>query len=460
VPSPYSEVIKLMTEPILEHIDVLPKALFFFLEGNKDGIFMHHGISDKGYHRIERLKKIKHLLYPGPTWKEKLIRQGIPAEKIHIVGWPRLDPIFQGKIKYTPGEKKRIAWCPTHNAIPEISSYPEFEKHLDIFSDKYEVISSVHPARRQDRKTSLDVLVNADVVISDTSSILYEAMAIGKPVILLDFMVKDGVMSRLKGTFEEDIYREEIGYHAKSLEELPEIVELALEKGIDDKARKFIDGIFPPELRGKSGEATAKILKELMVTMSFNCPHFVGEFKDYVKSLEGVESILEVGAFSGELMDAVGGMGIDVNPRREDVDKRDIRKFKGKRRDLVFSSGLIEHYSPEEAVEVLRAMAKASNKYVLTYVPNTNCKAYRQAKAKTKASWKDELDFTPETLAELHEKAGMTVIDKGTAAAEWAKRFGPEPNEGYLVYVLARTKNHKKEGANNAMEKNRRTKNI
>jgi hypothetical protein len=169
--------------------------------------------------------------------------------------------------------------------------------------------------------------------------------------------------------------------------------------------------------------------------MSFNCPKFINEFKNYVETLE-VGSILEVGARSGELMEAVGATGIDIDPRRDDVYKADIRKFKGKRRELVFSSGLIEHYPEDEAIEILQAMAKASNKYVLTYAPNTNCKAYRNAKARTKASWKDELDFTPETLAELHEKVGLTVIDKGVAAQEWAKRFGSEPSEGYLVYCL------------------------
>ncbi|MBA1335844.1 MAG: hypothetical protein HPY66_1662 [Firmicutes bacterium] len=175
---------------------------------------------------------------------------------------------------------------------------------------------------------------------------------------------------------------------------------------------------------------------------TFNCPSFIEEFKNYVLSLEGAKSILEVGALSGELMDAVGADGIDLAPQREDVRQGDIRKlsslpqFKGKY-DLVFSSGLIEHYSEEDAIKVLKGMAKASNKYVLTYAPNTNCTAYINAKAKTKAEWKDELDFTPETLAELHEKAGLTVIDKGISAAEWAKRFGPENSEGYLVCVLA-----------------------
>jgi len=172
----------------------------------------------------------------------------------------------------------------------------------------------------------------------------------------------------------------------------------------------------------------------------FNCPNFIQEFKDYVTKLE-VEKILEVGSLSCELKDAVGADGIDTNPQRDDVTKADIRTFKPRKKyDLAFSSGLLEHYTKEEAVEIIKAMAGVIRKggYVLSYVPNSGCLAYRSAKAKTTATWKDELDYTAGELAELHEQAGLEVVDKGLAGKEWAKRFGPEESEPYLVYCLAR----------------------
>lgn len=172
--------------------------------------------------------------------------------------------------------------------------------------------------------------------------------------------------------------------------------------------------------------------------MSFNCPVFIKEFADYVKGLE-VETILEVGCLSGELKDAVGADGIDIAPKRKDVRKADIREYKPRKKyDLVFSSGVIEYYNDEEAKNIIKAMVKCSNKYVLNYVPNRNSLAYKNAKKRTKAEWKDESDFTEETLAELHEAAGLEVVETGTAGAEWAKRFGKEPSEPYLVYCLAK----------------------
>jgi len=172
-----------------------------------------------------------------------------------------------------------------------------------------------------------------------------------------------------------------------------------------------------------------------------NCMKFIDEFKGYVNAL-GVKTILEVGAHTGELMEAVGGEGIDLDPQREDVKRGDVRKYKGKKYELVFSSGLIEHYSPEEAINVLKAMAKVSSKYVLTYVPNSGCAVYMNAKKNKSANWpeewRNELDYTEIELAKLHEEAGLTVVDVGTAGAEWAKLFGSEPSEPYLVYCLAK----------------------
>ena len=148
--------------------------------------------------------------------------------------------------------------------------------------------------------------------------------------------------------------------------------------------------------------------------MSFNCPKFIEEFKQYVGDLQ-VKAILEVGSYSGELKNAVGADGIDINPKLPEVEKCDIRDYKtDKLYGLVFSSGLLGHYDNKEAKAIIKAMAKLSKKYVLNYVPNSNCLAYKNAKKKSKAHWKDELDFTEESLAKLHEEAGLEVVETGT----------------------------------------------
>lgn len=174
----------------------------------------------------------------------------------------------------------------------------------------------------------------------------------------------------------------------------------------------------------------------------FNCPDFVREFRDYVVG-RGFRTVLEVGCLSGELRAVLveAGLevdGIDLEPRVEGVIKADIREFRpGKVYDLVFSSGVLEHYADEEIKEILKAMARVG-RFILNYVPNRNCEAYRRAKERTVAEWRDERDFTLWEFFRLHEEAGLEIPDAGYAGEEWAKRFGPEESEPYLVFCLAR----------------------
>jgi len=176
----------------------------------------------------------------------------------------------------------------------------------------------------------------------------------------------------------------------------------------------------------------------------FNDKKFIVEFANFVKALD-VSSALEIGCFSGELIDALSGegvevAGIDINPKREDIQKADIFDTKpigNKLYDVVFSSGFLGCCSEEKIVDVIKKMAYRSRRYILNYVPNSDCAAYLAAKKKTKAPWKAESDFTTDRLAKVHEDAGLAIVNKGVAGKEWAKRFGPEPSGPYLVWVLA-----------------------
>jgi len=141
------------------------------------------------------------------------------------------------------------------------------------------------------------------------------------------------------------------------------------------------------------------------------------------------------------------GVSLEVAPGNARCKwKEDVREFAKRgenlgRYDLVFSSGLLEHFGEDEAVEILEAMkklVKVGGK-VLNYVPNVKCGAYMKAKEQTSAEWKSERAFEIEEFEGLHQKAGLVVIDSGTAAREWVRRFGGDPKKDapYLVYCLA-----------------------
>ncbi len=183
----------------------------------------------------------------------------------------------------------------------------------------------------------------------------------------------------------------------------------------------------------------------------FNEPGYIQEFSQLCRNL-CVDSAFEIGYGSGELVEALRAIGIDVEgidkstelsggrqaPYLHNVAWEDF--VPTKKYDLVYSSGVIEHFSFKEMDAFLKKAAKWSGKYVLTIAPNENCEAYMNCKAKVNAPWKDELAFTTGSLSNIHDLAGLKVVSWGMIAAEWAKRFGPEPSEPYLVYCLAEKK--------------------
>ncbi len=181
----------------------------------------------------------------------------------------------------------------------------------------------------------------------------------------------------------------------------------------------------------------------------FNDPAYIQEFTNFCINLK-IKTALEVGYGSGELVEALRQAGIEA----EGIDKS--TKLSNNKQaeylynvpwedfiptqkyDLVYSSGVIEHYLfSSEMNEFLKKIAEFSKKYVLTVAPNKNCAAYMNAKANATAPWKDELDFTPESLVIIHNLSGLVVKESGIMAAEWPRRFGPELSEPYLVYCLA-----------------------
>lgn len=274
----YLNIIKSIVDPIILHLpgsivsyepieDAINIDLLRKFNYTGTSVFMSHGIADKRWRNGQKVKNYDYICVSGPLWEKKMIREGIPNKKILTVGYSKLDPIFQNKIKKIPNKRKQILWAPTHNiekwTIADVSSYPEFSDCLPKFPCDFNINTSLHPGNKANRKPILQELINADIVISDCSSIMYEAWALDKPVIFPDWLVKEKIIKQYPRSFEEKIYNEEIGYHAKDMNDLINLIYIGLEKGIDEKAQELIEGIFPKKLRGNSGYVTAQKLREL-----------------------------------------------------------------------------------------------------------------------------------------------------------------------------------------------------
>lgn len=197
--------------------------------------------------------------------------------------------------------------------------------------------------------------------------------------------------------------------------------------------------------------------------MSFNCPEYIKEFTRLVQSLK-IKTSLEIGYGSGELVEALRAIGINAGGIDQSTELSGGKKTHYLRNismddyvaisqndpspdqdtpnyDLVYSSGVLEHFSPEGMIDALKKMASLSKKFILTIVPNKNCAAYMATKAKTAAEWKDEAAFDGDELRAIHEAAGLITVGSnlgtGLIGKEWPKRFGPQESEPYLVFCLA-----------------------
>jgi len=249
----------------------------FFIKQDAD-VLMSHGVADKNYftRRDSRnkylLNRYRHAFVPGMWLKNKILsRTGInlSPENIHVVGWHRLDLLVQKRRDYRPGGRLRVLWAPTHNYQTQpsgrvLSSYPAFEQYTDQLKAAFDYDISLHPRNRTDKIPTMDKLANCDVLISDFGTMVYEALALGIPVIFPDWLVRDPIVETYKHSAPAELFKRNIGYHPRSFDELLEVLHGG--PTVDDRSKQFIDHIIAPSTVGQSAQIVAGKLLEISHT--------------------------------------------------------------------------------------------------------------------------------------------------------------------------------------------------
>ena len=244
-------------------------------------VLMSHGLADKNYffrkdadgeHISNRLS---HLLVPGEWLKRRILKARhlhVRQDQVHVVGWPRLDALFAAQwardaAGREPGVRPKVLWAPTHDYArrgrnrDSMSSYPELLEHLPTLEQHVDLSTSLHPRNRADKQpTQLD-LVDCDYVISDFGTIVYEAWALGKPVIFPHWLIGDRIKRHLGPSAEGHIFHERLGLHADSPQQL---VDLVMDgAGIDQRTTTFMNDYLARELDGTSGARVVSLLQSL-----------------------------------------------------------------------------------------------------------------------------------------------------------------------------------------------------
>jgi glycosyltransferase involved in cell wall biosynthesis/SAM-dependent methyltransferase len=93
--------------------------------------------------------------------------------------------------------------------------------------------------------------------------------------------------------------------------------------------------------------------------------------------------------------------------------------------DVVWSSGVLEHWTDEELMSIIGEMARISRKCVISLVPYAGCVFYRLGKylAEQSGQWPYGREIPRRTLRPLFQRAGLSNIREYTVWNEWGPRL-------------------------------------
>ncbi|MGH3424826.1 MAG: hypothetical protein ACRDO8_08865 [Nocardioidaceae bacterium] len=258
----------------------------FFVDFEAD-VLMSHGAADKNYHwrrtedgteYLNNVQRRTDLLVPGPFLRERIVASDVldlDAEHVHSVGWPRLDLLIRRQDARRRAEReqpalqrwrqrrrrKRVLWAPTHDWVRRstpVSSYPDFLPYVERLEQYFDVSVSLHPRNRRTNTPTRAPLLDADVVITDFGTMLYEGWVLGKQVIFPDWIIGEAMAYHCPRSSENKIFRERLGLHPDNFEAMMDMIEQGT--GLDERAVAHRDHYLDPLHHKHSGKRIADLL--------------------------------------------------------------------------------------------------------------------------------------------------------------------------------------------------------
>ncbi len=202
----------LSTSSIRDCIRFSPEAIFVpgnevphYLNGVKVQIFHGFAGEKKGHFRIRHYFDL--YLTQGPWFTDRFMALSEKYKNFEVreCGWSKLDPLYKDlKINHSGSDKKVVLYAPTFSpsltsateALDEIINLSKADnirlivKFHDLMAEtitrKYYEASLISPNLEiSEEKNILPLLKSADIMISDTSSAVYEFLLLDKPVVTI-----------------------------------------------------------------------------------------------------------------------------------------------------------------------------------------------------------------------------------------------------------------------------------
>lgn len=199
------------------------KNFQMFRYGRMWHVFVNHGESDKMYMTTNQFKAYDYSLIAGDAARDRLSRKlwnfDLDTRTIAI-GRPQADH-FAGDLPYTPDDRTVVLYAPTWEGDRDAAAYGSIASHgvplvnALLASDRHRLIYRPHPRSgvldREYRQANREIiqaiadanekdptahhifdngptmgwqLVAADVAISDVSAMVYDRLAVGKPLLI------------------------------------------------------------------------------------------------------------------------------------------------------------------------------------------------------------------------------------------------------------------------------------
>lgn len=233
------------TNSIQEIYDFSPEVIFspgnivpYYLSGVKIGIF--HGYSDKKDQFVmRRYYDIYFTQGAYFTRRFEAMRKRYKDYEVLETGWPRQDWIFHHKNDFDAekaeylkkyNKSKIVLYAPTFS--PSLTSLPKLKSQIRRLAEEEDVVvfCKFHPLTKQiwideykqlanevdniiffDDPTVTKYILMCDIIISDSSSTIYECLLMDKPAITLETIEKANYWLDIKHSEELlPAYRDEI----------------------------------------------------------------------------------------------------------------------------------------------------------------------------------------------------------------------------------------------------------